>query len=107
MLMLILLGNLFCVLFFQPKPRIDYTLKAVGGSLTAIPGLSDMIDVSFCHIRVFTSMVVCFSVDSFCFSLSNGQDTVNSIVTDMLQWPHRMVIPIGGIPVDIRYLTLF
>lgn len=31
---------------FQPKPRIDYTLKAVGGSLTAIPGLSDMIDVS-------------------------------------------------------------
>lgn len=30
----------------QPKPRIDYTLKAVGGSLTAIPGLSDMIDVS-------------------------------------------------------------
>lgn len=31
---------------FQPKPRIDYILKAVGGSLTAIPGLSDMIDVS-------------------------------------------------------------
>ncbi|KAE9445733.1 hypothetical protein C3L33_22370, partial [Rhododendron williamsianum] len=60
-------------IFLQPKPRIDYTLKAVGGSLTAIPGLSDMID-----------------------------DTVNSIVTDMLQWPHRMVIPIGGIPVDTR-----
>lgn len=31
---------------FQPKPRIDYTLKAVGGSLTALPGISDMIDVS-------------------------------------------------------------
>lgn len=31
----------------QPKPRIDYVLKAVGGSLTAIPGISDMIDVSF------------------------------------------------------------
>ena len=29
----------------QPKPRIDYVLKAVGGSLTAMPGLSDMIDV--------------------------------------------------------------
>ncbi|KAE8693826.1 Calcium-dependent lipid-binding (CaLB domain) family protein isoform 2 [Hibiscus syriacus] len=28
----------------EPKPRIDYTLKAVGGSLTAIPGISDMID---------------------------------------------------------------
>ncbi|XP_058210725.1 calcium-dependent lipid-binding protein [Rhododendron vialii] len=64
-------------LLAEPKPRIDYTLKAVGGSLTAIPGLSDMID-----------------------------DTVNSIVTDMLQWPHRMVIPIGGIPVDTSELEL-
>ncbi|KAJ7962255.1 synaptotagmin-5-like [Quillaja saponaria] len=64
-------------LLAEPKPRIDYTLKAVGGSLTAIPGLSDMID-----------------------------DTVNSIVTDMLQWPHRIVVPIGGIPVDTSELEL-
>ncbi|KAF2311099.1 hypothetical protein GH714_019489 [Hevea brasiliensis] len=54
-------------LLSEPKPKIDYVLKAVGGSLTAIPGLSDMID-----------------------------DTVHSIVTDMLQWPHRIVVPIGG-----------
>ncbi|XP_058081161.1 calcium-dependent lipid-binding protein [Magnolia sinica] len=58
-------------LLSDPKPKIDYTLKAVGGSLTAIPGLSDMID-----------------------------DTVESIITDMLQWPHRIVVPIGGVPVD-------
>lgn len=64
-------------LLSEPKPRIDYTLKAVGGSLTAIPGLSDMID-----------------------------DTVNTIVTDMLQWPHRIVVPIGGIPVDTSDLEL-
>ncbi|CAI9101637.1 OLC1v1039007C1 [Oldenlandia corymbosa var. corymbosa] len=64
-------------LLAEPKPRIDYTLKAVGGSLTAIPGLSDMID-----------------------------DTVNTIVTDMLQWPHRIVVPIGGIPVDLSELEL-
>ncbi|XP_069146433.1 calcium-dependent lipid-binding protein-like isoform X2 [Solanum lycopersicum] len=61
----------------QPKPRIDYTLKAVGGSLTALPGLSDMIE-----------------------------DTVNSIVTDMLEWPHRIVVPIGGVPVDTSDLEL-
>ncbi|KAK1259952.1 Synaptotagmin-5 [Acorus gramineus] len=61
-------------LLSEPKPRIDYTLKAVGGSLTAIPGLSDMID-----------------------------DTVKTIVTDMLQWPHRIVVPIGGVPVDTRH----
>uniref|UniRef100_A0A6N2MUK9 C2 domain-containing protein n=1 Tax=Salix viminalis TaxID=40686 RepID=A0A6N2MUK9_SALVM len=61
----------------QPKPKIEYVLKAVGGSLTALPGVSDMID-----------------------------DTVNSIVTDMLQWPHRIVVPIGGIPVDTSEFEL-
>ncbi|KAM6584936.1 hypothetical protein CsatB_011938 [Cannabis sativa] len=64
-------------LLSDPKPRIDYTLKAVGGSLTALPGISDMID-----------------------------DTVNTIVTDMLQWPHRIVVPIGGLPVDTSDLEL-
>ncbi|KAI4367933.1 hypothetical protein MLD38_016556 [Melastoma candidum] len=64
-------------LLSEPKPRIDYILKAVGGSLTAIPGLSDMID-----------------------------DIVNSIVTDTLQWPHRIVVPLGGIPVDTSELEL-
>ncbi|KAH9732989.1 calcium-dependent lipid-binding protein [Citrus sinensis] len=64
-------------LLSEPKPRIDYTLKAVGGSLTAIPGIADMID-----------------------------DTVDSIITDMLQWPHRIVVPIGGIPVDTSELEL-
>ncbi|XP_042392307.1 calcium-dependent lipid-binding protein-like [Zingiber officinale] len=64
-------------LLAEPKPRIDYTLKAVGGSLTAIPGLSDMID-----------------------------DTVTSIITDMLEWPHRIVVPLGGVDVDISELEL-
>lgn len=64
-------------LLSEPKPKIDYTLKAVGGSITAIPGLSDMID-----------------------------DTVKSIVTDMLQWPHRIVVPLGGVDVDISELEL-
>ncbi|WKA05600.1 hypothetical protein VitviT2T_023560 [Vitis vinifera] len=64
-------------LLSEPKPRIDYTLKAVGGSLTALPGISDMID-----------------------------DTVNTIITDMLQWPHRIVVPIGGMPVDTSELEL-
>uniref|UniRef100_K4D0V4 C2 domain-containing protein n=1 Tax=Solanum lycopersicum TaxID=4081 RepID=K4D0V4_SOLLC len=41
-------------LLSEPKPRIDYVLKAFGGSLTTIPGLLDMIE-----------------------------DTVNTIVTDI------------------------
>ncbi|KAL8142177.1 hypothetical protein V2J09_015209 [Rumex salicifolius] len=64
-------------LLSEPKPRIDYNLKAVGGSLTAIPGISDMID-----------------------------DTVESIVTDTLTWPHRIVVPIGGPAVDTSDLEL-
>ncbi|KAF5756837.1 putative C2 domain, calcium-dependent lipid-binding transcriptional regulator, plant [Helianthus annuus] len=62
-------------LLSEPEPKIDYTLKAVGGSLTAIPGLSDMID-----------------------------DTVKTIVKDMLEWPHRMVVPI--VPTDTSDLEL-
>ncbi|KAK9145135.1 hypothetical protein Sjap_005038 [Stephania japonica] len=64
-------------LLSEPKPRIDYILKAVGGSLTALPGISDMID-----------------------------DTVTSIVHDQFLWPHRIVVPIGGIPVDTSDLEL-
>ncbi|KAF3790977.1 Synaptotagmin-4 [Nymphaea thermarum] len=64
-------------LLAEPKPRIEYTLKAVGGSLTAVPGLSDMID-----------------------------DIVHNIVDDMLQWPHRIVVPLGGVDVDISELEL-
>ncbi|KAG8363375.1 hypothetical protein BUALT_Bualt19G0015800 [Buddleja alternifolia] len=64
-------------LLAEPKPRIDYTVKAVGGSLTALPGISDMID-----------------------------DTVHSIVEDMFQWPHRIVVPIGGPHVDTSELEL-
>ncbi|XP_039121292.1 synaptotagmin-5 [Dioscorea cayenensis subsp. rotundata] len=64
-------------LLSEPKPRIDYTLKAVGGSLTALPGISDMID-----------------------------DTVNSIISDQLQWPHRIVVPLGGQAVDTSELEL-
>ncbi|KAJ8450159.1 hypothetical protein Cgig2_033353 [Carnegiea gigantea] len=64
-------------LLADPPPRIDYVLKAVGGSLTGIPGVSDMVE-----------------------------DMVYSIVTDTLQWPHRIVVPIGGLPVDTSELEL-
>ncbi|KAG0546562.1 hypothetical protein BDA96_01G005200 [Sorghum bicolor] len=70
------ISTVVVALLAEPKPKIQYTLKAVGGSLTAIPGLSDMID-----------------------------DTVNSIVTDMLQWPHRIVVPLG-VNVDASEMEL-
>lgn len=63
-------------LLADPEPKIQYTLKAIGGSLTAVPGLSDMID-----------------------------DTVNSIVSDMLLWPHRHVVKLG-VNVDTSDLEL-
>uniref|UniRef100_A0A804Q8Q9 Calcium-dependent lipid-binding (CaLB domain) family protein n=1 Tax=Zea mays TaxID=4577 RepID=A0A804Q8Q9_MAIZE len=63
-------------LLADAKPKIQYTLKAIGGSLTAVPGLSDMID-----------------------------DTVDSIVSDMLLWPHRHVVKLG-VNVDTSDLEL-
>ncbi|KMZ76118.1 putative Calcium lipid binding protein [Zostera marina] len=64
-------------LLSDPKPKIGYTLKAVGGSLTAIPGISDMI-----------------------------RDIVNSIVSDTLEWPQRIIIPFGEVPIDTSDLEL-
>lgn len=56
-----------------------------------------------------TVLFVISSVSIFewqcCFS--HWKDTVNTIVTDMLEWPHRIVVPIGGIPVDTRYLHFY
>lgn len=97
----------FFFLLNQPKPRIDYVLKAVGGSLTAFPGLSDMIDVS---VDIFSSSTLLI-LDIFCLTdnavVYLWKDTVNTIVTDMLEWPHRIVVPIGGVPVDNRYLQFY
>ncbi|KAL3683694.1 hypothetical protein R1sor_001716 [Riccia sorocarpa] len=63
-------------LLAKPKPEIKYTFKVIGGSLTAVPGLSDMI-----------------------------RDLVENIVTDTLQWPHRIVVPLSPDP-DVRDLEL-
>ncbi|KAE8734452.1 polygalacturonate 4-alpha-galacturonosyltransferase-like [Hibiscus syriacus] len=65
-------------LLSEPKPRIDYTLKAVGGSLTAIPGISDMVDVRYCEYNCHRHA---------------------SVAT-------RIVVPIGGILVDTSELEL-
>ncbi|CAM6114039.1 unnamed protein product [Calypogeia fissa] len=64
-------------LLAKPKPEIKYTFKVIGGSLTAVPGLSDMI-----------------------------RDLVENIITDQLQWPHRIVVPISPNPGDLSDLYL-
>lgn len=52
------ISSVVVALLSDPKPKIGYTLKVVGGSLTAIPGISDRI---------------------------RQQDIVNSIVSDILE----------------------
>ncbi|KAH8973496.1 hypothetical protein BDL97_01G050700 [Sphagnum fallax] len=59
-------------LLSKPKPQIKYTLKVIGGSTGAIPGLSEMID-----------------------------EMIESAVADQVQWPHRIVVPIGNAPPDV------
>jgi hypothetical protein len=29
---------------------------------------------------------------------------VASLITDMLQWPHRIIVPLGGVDVDVRLI---
>lgn len=48
-------------------------------------------------------MFLDYSADPFFLAFLH-KDTVNTIVEDMLQWPHRIVVPIGGIPVDTRWV---
>ncbi|KAI3888533.1 hypothetical protein MKW92_035062 [Papaver armeniacum] len=71
------ISGIAVALLSEPKPMVDYKLKAVGGNLAAIPALSAMIDYA-----------------------------INTIVPDMLQWPHRIVILIGAMPVDTSNLEL-
>eukprot|EP00897_Mesotaenium_endlicherianum_P006966 jgi/Mesen1/6298/ME000325S05444 len=52
-------------LLAEPKPVVKYNLLAVGGSLTAIPGLAGMID-----------------------------EMVQGALTDTMVWPERIVVPI-------------
>ncbi|XP_024358065.1 calcium-dependent lipid-binding protein [Physcomitrium patens] len=56
----------------DPKYRIDYNLKVGGGNTAAIPGLGDMIE-----------------------------DLVHSCITDMLEWPRRLIFPIGDTPMNV------
>ncbi|KAI7979902.1 Synaptotagmin-4 [Camellia lanceoleosa] len=99
--------RLYCTIWLLPKPKIDYTLKAVGGSLTAIPGLSDMIDVSADYdIKIFIAVGFqngwyCY-VDLVVLFLPNWIGYCGFNRNDMLQWPPEIVVPIGGIAVDTR-----
>jgi hypothetical protein len=66
------ISALVVALLPKPKFQIDYTLKVIGGSTGSIPGLGDMIE-----------------------------DLVTSSVADQLEWPHRIVLPVGDTPRNI------
>lgn len=66
------ISALVVALLPKPKFNIEYTLKVIGGSTGTIPGLGDMIE-----------------------------DLVESSVSDSLEWPHRIVLPVGDTPANI------
>lgn len=66
------IGAVVVALLADPKPKISYSLKLVGGSLTAIPGLADLID-----------------------------DLIQDSLEDTVVWPKRIVVPlIPGYPTE-------
>lgn len=38
--------------------------------------------------------------------VSTVKDLVNSTVADQVEWPHRIVVPVGDTPADIMRLVL-
>ncbi|KAI3794582.1 hypothetical protein L1987_37214 [Smallanthus sonchifolius] len=57
----------------------------------------------FLQVHVFVRVFLLASLTEFLFNQSFQmllQDTVKTIVADMLQWPHRIVVPTGGVNVD-------
>lgn len=71
------ISGVVVALLAKPKPEIRYTLKLIGGSLSGVPGISDVI-----------------------------KNIVESAVADSLEWPHRIVVPIAQPPVDLSDLEL-
>eukprot|EP00250_Pteridium_aquilinum_P001477 c11666_g1_i1 orf=308-1747(-) len=71
------ISGVVVALLAKPKPEIRYTLKLIGGSLSGVPGISDII-----------------------------KGIVDSAVADSLEWPHRIVVPIAQPPVDLSDLEL-
>lgn len=69
-------GAVVVSLLATPKPKIEYSLKAIGGSLNAIPGVAGMID-----------------------------EVVQGSLTDMLVWPQRIVRPVA-VGYDTRHLEM-
>ncbi|EMS65028.1 Extended synaptotagmin-1 [Triticum urartu] len=53
----------------REKSKVDFTLKVVGGEMTAIPGISDAIEETI-------------------------QGTIRDTIEDTLTWPNRIIVPI-------------
>ncbi|XP_024364591.1 calcium-dependent lipid-binding protein isoform X2 [Physcomitrium patens] len=66
------ISALVVALLPKPKFQIGYKLNVIGGNNANLPGLGDMIE-----------------------------DLVNSTVADQVEWPHRIVVPVGDTPADI------
>lgn len=75
---------------------MEFTLKVIGGEMTAIPGISDAIEVFLIHHPLY------FSMYYFCHVtfIEQFQGTIRDTIEDTLTWPNRIIVPI--VPGDYR-----
>uniref|UniRef100_A0A7I4EFI1 Uncharacterized protein n=1 Tax=Physcomitrium patens TaxID=3218 RepID=A0A7I4EFI1_PHYPA len=66
------ISALVVALLSKPKFQVSYKLNVLGGFNNNLPGLSDMIE-----------------------------DMVESSIADQLEWPHRIVLPVGDTPANV------
>ncbi|KAK1282237.1 Synaptotagmin-4 [Acorus calamus] len=88
---------------------IDFRWGGDPSIILAVEALVASLPIQLKDLQVFTIVRVIFQLAEEIPCISAvvvallSEDTVNTIVTDMLQWPHRIVVPIGGVPVDTRH----
>ncbi|KAI8569111.1 hypothetical protein RHMOL_Rhmol02G0253600 [Rhododendron molle] len=96
----------------REKKNLDFTLKFVGGELSAIPGISDAIE-TLCVIQRTRDKVGVFIktpvhvVHKLINHMSSGlpvEETIRDAVEDSITWPVRQIIPI--LPGDYSDLEL-
>ncbi|KAB5569118.1 hypothetical protein DKX38_002911 [Salix brachista] len=96
----------------QGQITMDIDLRWCGDPsiILGVEALVASIPIQLKDLEVYTVIRVIFQLAEEIPCISAvviallSEDTVQSIVTDMLQWPHRIVVPLGGIPVDISIM---
>ncbi|GJN30903.1 hypothetical protein PR202_gb19248 [Eleusine coracana subsp. coracana] len=91
---------------------IDFRWGGDPNIILSVETLVASLPIQFKNLQVYTIIRVVFQLSEEIPCISAvvvallAEDTMASLITDMLQWPHRIVVPLGGVDVDVSDLEL-